>query len=73
MNKSEIETLNIVQQVLKGLMLTLAAENKADRGKIGSLLEAYASNEGLDPMARAMILDLASGVIAMHAAGARKQ
>lgn len=73
MKNSEKELLNIVQQVLRNLMLALAAGNKADLGDIGAVLEASAANRALDPMARQMLADLAAGATGLHAAGLRKQ
>ena len=73
MNKGDIEVLNIVQQVLRQFMLSLAAGNKANLGDIGNVLEASAAIETLEPMARQMLSDLAAGAIAFHNAGIRKQ
>lgn len=73
MTESELEALNIIQQVLRPLMLALAASHQADLGKLGAVLEAAAGNESLEPMARQMLADLASGAIGLHAAGIRKQ
>lgn len=73
MNNSGLEVLNITQQVLRHLMLALAAGNKSNLGDIGNVLEAAATNDALDPMARQMLADLAAGVTGLHAAGIRKQ
>jgi len=54
-------------------MLALAAGNKANLGDIGAVLESAATNEALDPMARQMLADLASGATGLYAAGIRKQ
>ena len=71
--EADLNTLNITQQVLRQLMLALAASHQADLGKLGALLEAAAGNESLEPMARHMLADLASGASGLHAAGMRKQ
>lgn len=73
MKNKNLEVLNIVQQVLRHVMLALAAGNKANLGDIGSVLEAAAGMETLDPMARQMLADLAVGATGLHAAGIRKQ
>lgn len=73
MTQSELDILNITQQVLRQLMLALAAGSKADLEAIGTVLESAASNEALDPMARHMLADLAAGATGLHAAGLRKQ
>lgn len=73
MNNESLEVLNIVQQVLRQLMLAIAAGNKANLGDIGLVLEAAAAQGTLDPMARQMLADLAAGATGLHAAGIRKQ
>lgn len=73
MKQAELDLLNIVQQVLRQLMLALAAGNKANLGDIGAVLEAAAAQGTLDPMARQMLADLAAGATGLHAAGIRKQ
>lgn len=73
MNESEIEILNITQQVLRQLMLALAAANKSDLAVIGGLLEDAANMTTLDPMARHMLADLAAGATMLHGAGISKQ
>lgn len=73
MKESDLEILNTVQQVLRGMLIALAAGNKADLGNISSALEAFAANGEISPMAQKMLLDLASGAAGLHAAGIRKQ
>ena len=73
MTQPELDILNITQQVLRHLMLALAASNQADLGKIGAVLESAAANQSLEPMAQRMLADLAAGATGLHAAGIRKQ
>ena len=73
MNKRDIELLTVVQQVLRQLMLSLAASTKANLGDLGEVLEASATIQTLEPMARQMLADLAAGAISLHNAGIRKQ
>lgn len=73
MNSENQEVLNIVQQVLRNLMVALAAGNKSNLADISAVLHASAENESLDPMARSMLVDLGDGAAALHAAGIRKQ
>lgn len=73
MTQPELDILNITQQVLRHLMLALAASNQADLGKIGAVLESAAANQSLEPMAQQMLADLAAGATGLHAAGIRKQ
>jgi hypothetical protein len=73
MTQSELDILNITQQVLRHLMLALAAANKSDLGIIGEVLESAATNTNLDPMACQMLADLAAGATGLHVAGIKKQ
>lgn len=73
MTEPNIEALNVTQQVLRALMLALAAGCDADLGKVGLALEAAAANRAIEPMARQMLADLAAGATGIHAAGMRKQ
>ncbi len=73
MNKESMEVLNIVQQVLRHLLISLAAGNKTNLGNIGALLEVSATNTALEPMARQMLADLAAGAVALHLTGTPKQ
>lgn len=73
MNTSELELLNIIQQVLRHVLLALAAGNRANLEDIGTVLEAAAANGALHPMARQMLTDLAAGAITLHAAGIRRK
>lgn len=73
MTQNELDILNITQQVLRHLMLAIAAGSNADLWKIGAVLESAAGNEALDPMAQTMLSDLAAGATGLFAAGVRKQ
>ena len=57
-----VESLNVVQQALRGLALSVAAAARADLLQCATLLQAHATTTpGLHPMARAMLLDLSEG------------
>ena len=73
MEQTDLDILNITQEVLRHLMLALAAGSQADLGKIGAVLEAAAGNDALNPMSQAMLADLAAGATGLFAAGIRKQ
>lgn len=73
MTEESIQVLNITQQVLRGMLISLAAGNKSNLGDIGNALEAFAANDALDPMAKQMLADLASGATGLYSAGIRKQ
>ena len=56
------ETLNVVQQALRGLGLSIAAAARADLVQCATLLQTHATGvPDLHPLARAMLLDLAEG------------
>lgn len=59
----DIDTLTVVQQVLKGAFLAIAASANADLVKCASLMHVYGSSgPNLDPRARAMLKDIAEGI-----------
>lgn len=61
-----METLNVVQQVLKGALLSIAASVRADPGQVATHLQSFAQNTpGLDSRAVAMLADLAAGFDAL--------
>lgn len=58
----KLETLNIVQQVLRGVVVSLAVSQRIDMPRCASSLQAFAAGKDLDPMAVQMLLDLAQGL-----------
>lgn len=67
MPKQEIESLNITQQVLRGLTLALVASNAIPLDKFSTLLGSVIT-ENMDPMAKTMLADLAEGMGVLHSA-----
>jgi len=63
--KLDMETLNAMQQVLRGLTVSLAAASRADLGELATLLQAFAAAHPVEPVAKAMLLDLADGMQAL--------
>ena len=58
------ETLEVVQQVLRGALLSIAAANRADLVQCASLMQAFAGDHtSLDPRAKTMLLDLSEGLV----------
>jgi hypothetical protein len=55
------EVLNIVQEVLRGLMCALITGAGADPEKVATGIQAFAANPDLDQTSRLMLQDLASG------------
>lgn len=56
------DTLNVVQQALKGALLSIAAANRSDLVQCATLMQAFVGDhDALDPRAKAMLLDLSEG------------
>lgn len=72
MTKTDQATLNTVHQVLKPLVVTLAALARVDLGKFSSML-ADASAHADDKLAAHMLNDLAQGLAMLASAGNPKQ
>lgn len=61
MNNEQAELLNIIQQVLRGVVTAAGALNPDRTAELSATLAAFASNSDIDPTARAMLQDLAQG------------
>jgi len=61
-NRIDPHTLNVLQQALRTLTLSLAAATKADLHVLSQMLKASSSNDQLEPEARLMLTDLAEGM-----------
>lgn len=59
MNQDQLDTINIIHEVLRVVVATIAAQPGADIAKITVLLQASAADERLSPMARQMLANLA--------------
>ena len=61
-----METLNVVQQVMKAGLLAIAAATQADPARVATFLEAFLpAHPGLDSRAQAMLADIAAGFAAL--------
>lgn len=58
----KLETLNVVQQVLKGVVLSLAAAQRVDPSELSTLLTDASRLPNFDPLAQQMLVDLAQGL-----------
>ena len=56
-----IETINVVQQVLKGVALSIAGAARADLAECATHMQAFVQNHRLDPLAVSMLLYVAQG------------
>ena len=59
------DILNVVQQVLRGIVISFAAAHKTDLKKLSYLIETFGSNPALEPAARSMLHDLSAGLDVM--------
>jgi hypothetical protein len=69
MNEDQMEVIQAVQEVLRGLTTTLLAMNPDAIPRVAKGLSGFAAAPGLSPTARAMLTDLASGVALLERAG----
>lgn len=60
-------TLNVLQQALRALTLSVATAAKADLHVVAKMLQASAANDQLAPDARLMLMDLAKGMAELAA------
>jgi len=61
-----METLNVVQQVLRGALLAIAGTLQADPARVARYMEAFAQRSPpIDSRAQTMLLDLAAGFAAL--------
>jgi len=65
-------TLEVTQQTLRLLMLSLAAASGADMGKLAHLLAAASRQPGILPESSAMLADLAEGAGIVANAGEQR-
>lgn len=56
------KTLNVVQEVLRGIVVSLAASSHVDTAKFASSMQAFAGHPEIDPMSKVMLEDLAKGL-----------
>lgn len=75
MNKEQMEVLNVVQEVLRGVVISLGALNPNEIAKVAHGLNAFATNQkaAIEPESRAMLADLARGIGMISSAGQTKQ
>lgn len=67
------ESIQAVQEALRGVVFALAMEMHADMGRLASAIAAFAEHQNVSPTARAMLFDLARGLAMVGGAGQRKQ
>lgn len=73
MNQEQLDVINIVQEVLRGIVVSAIALNPPERAQFASALQAVSLGGGLSPMATKMLQDLAEGAAMISSAGQSKQ
>lgn len=65
--------LQVMQEVMRGVMLSLCASTTVDRTKLATALGHVSLHPGLDARARACLQDLAEGMTAIAPPGVPRQ
>lgn len=73
MNQEQIDVLNITQQTLRGVVMGLLAMQPGRAAAVSEALQAFAEHPGIEPMAKRMLIDLATGVGAVASASEPRQ
>lgn len=59
MNQDQLDAINLMQEVLRGVIAAVTAQPGIDNAKLGLTLTLLANDERFSPMARRMLADLA--------------
>lgn len=62
MSKVDMATLTVVQEVLRGVLVSLAKTNAIDAEKVARAIQSFVADPGLEPTSEVMLLDLAGGM-----------
>lgn len=73
MTEEQIEVINVVQEVLRGVVISALALNRTEAQRFAGALQANAVGPAISPMAERMLLDLAAGVAQIEGAGRARQ
>lgn len=73
MNKEQAEVLNIVQQVMRGVVASMQVTHPERTAELLTSLAAFCNQPNLEPTAQAMLLDLSQGAAMLASATHRKQ
>lgn len=65
--------LQVMQEVMRGLLMSLCVATTVDRTKLAMALSAFSLHPGIEPQARACLQDLAQGMTAIAPPGGPKQ
>jgi hypothetical protein len=73
MTNEQLQTLNITQQVLRHVLVAVAAAHPGQTAVLATTLAAASGNRSLDPLAQQMLGDLAEGLGMLASASHQKQ
>ena len=73
MTKEQIEVLNIMQEVLRGLVMAVGATNPEKLAELSASLQAFSQAPGISSSAARMLQDLAKGPAQVATAGNPRQ
>ena len=73
MKKDQLEVLNVMQQVLRHVLISIAATDPTKTEVLANALSAAATNVRIEPQSRVMLLDLADGMNMISSAGHPRQ
>ena len=73
MKKDQLEVLNVMQQVLRHVLMCAAATDPTKTAVLGAMLSTAATNSQIEPQSRLMLLDLAEGLNVISSAGQTRQ
>lgn len=59
--KEKAEIFQSIQEVFRGIVVSIAGASNADMGKLAGLLNDFADTPNLSPEAKMMLRDLAKG------------
>lgn len=62
MNEEQLDVLNTVQDVLKGLVVAVGTLQPHRTAEFATILQAFAQQQDMNHVSRTMLLDLAHGL-----------
>ena len=73
MKKEQLEVLNVMQQVLRHVLISVAATDPTKTEVLATMLSAAATSPKIEAQSRLMLLDLAEGLNVIASIGKTRQ
>ncbi len=73
MKKDQMEVLNVIQQVLRHVLVSVSATDPTKTEVLATMLSAAATSPKIEPQSRLMLLDLAEGLNVVASLGKTRQ